>query len=63
MKRIHDKPEYQSKTQQNDAVITYKNEIEINSPDLHHMRHLHKLKVINMLLKGGSILFNLVVAF
>jgi hypothetical protein len=63
LKNIYCKPEYQSKTQQNVADITYKNEMDKKSPDLHHKRPLFKIKVINTLLNGGSILFNLVVVF
>jgi hypothetical protein len=63
MKKLSNKPEYQSKTQQNVAVNTHKNEIKQNSPDLHKIRPIFKLKVINKLLKGGSILFSLVVVF
>jgi len=33
LKNIYWKPEYQSKTQQNVADITHKNEIKQNSPD------------------------------
>ena len=63
LKNIYCKPEYQSKTQQNVADITHKNEIKQNNPDLHHIRPLYKLMVINTLLKSGSILFILVVVF
>jgi hypothetical protein len=63
LKNIYCKPEYQSKTQQSAACFTYKNEIEKNSPDLHYKSPLFKLKVINMLQKGGINLFILVVAF
>ena len=63
MKRRNQKSENQLKTQQCVACITCKNEIKQNNPDIHQIRPIFKLKVINMLLKGGSILFILVVAF
>jgi hypothetical protein len=63
MKRRNHKSEYQLKIQQSVAGNSHKNEIEKNSPALHQIRPIFKVKVINTLLKGGSILFILVVAF
>jgi len=63
MKKKNQKSENQLKKQQSAACFTYKNEIKKNSPVLNHKRSIYKLKEINMLQKGGSILFNLVVVF
>jgi hypothetical protein len=62
MKRRNQKSENQLKTQQCVACITCKNEIKQNIPDLYHLISLNKLKVVNMLQKGGIIIFILVVA-